>query len=277
MRILEKIRNKIKHKYSDILYKNKVKHFDNNYSFKDVIQTEINGCNLLVLPKTSIGKQILINKSFEDNDTQYLKKIIKSNWNIIDIGANIGYYTILFSKFSPKGKIFAVEPVDYHQNMIGLSAWSNSLNNIEICKNIISDQDKILDFCISEDGAFSSIIDTNRIRTERKVKIQSLKLDTLLESMQTIDNIDLLKIDAEGAEKLILIGGKKSFKAKKIKLVMIEMYDKNYTVYNTSCEEIDCILRDYGYEGFFIKNEKKFKYDSSFSNLSLNVFYEIRS
>lgn len=275
MKLINKIKNKIKYEFRKILYNNKTKSFDNIYSLKDIIQTEINDYKLFVLPKTSIGKQILINKLFEVNDTQYLKKIIKNNWNIIDIGANIGYYTMLFSKFSPNGKIFAVEPVDYHQNMIELSSWSNSFSNIKICKNIISDKDEMLDFCISEDGAFSSMIDTNRVRTERKVKIQSLTLDTFLEFEKINEDIDFLKIDAEGAEKLILLGGENSFKTKKIKIIMIEMYDKNYTVYNTSCDEIDSIFKKYGYKGFFIKDGMKIKYDSSFSNISLNVFYEI--
>lgn len=269
-----KIINKVQSIFRIKSYKSKSDRFDSVFSYKDIIQTEINNYKLLVLPRTSIGKQIMIKNAFEENDTEYLKKIIQSEWNIIDIGANIGYYTMLFAKLANKGLVYAIEPVDYHRNMIELSAWSNGFRNIKLYENLVSDKEEVLEFCISEDGAFSSIIDTQRVKTERKVNIKSITLDSLLDSLLDITHIDLLKIDAEGAEKLILLGGRNSFLNKKIKIIMIEMYDLNYTNYDTSCEEIDNMFKEYGYSGYFVENGQKVSYDSSFSNRSLNVFYQ---
>ncbi len=272
--MINKILRRLTYEYRKRDYKKQKLLIDNKYNNKDILQSEINEYKLLILPKTSIGKQILVNNSFEKEDTQYLKSIIKSDWNIVDIGANIGYYTMLFAKYAKNGNIYAIEPIDYHGNMIKLSAWMNGFNNIHLYPNIVSDKEKEFDFCISEDGAFSSILDTNRVKIERKVKVKSLVLDRFIDEIKK--DIDFLKIDAEGAEKLILNGAIESLRNGKIKRVMIEMYDLNFKPYNTSCEEIDSIFKSFGYESYFIENNKKIDYSSQFANRSLNVFYKIR-
>jgi len=272
--MINKILRRLFYEHRKRDYKKQELLIDSKYTNKDILQSEINEYKLLILPKTSIGKQILINNSFEKEDTQYLKSIIKNDWNIIDIGANIGYYSMLFAKYARDGNIYAIEPIEYHCNMIKLSAWMNDFNNINFYQNIVSDREQEFDFCISEDGAFSSIIDTNRVKTEKKVKVTSLVIDRFIDEIKK--DIDLLKIDAEGAEKLILNGAIESLKNRKIKRVMIEMYDLNFKLYNTSCEEIDSIFKSYGYESYFVQDSKKIDYSSDFSNRSLNVFYEIK-
>lgn len=53
----------------------------------------------------------ILTGSFERYSTKILCKIIKPGWIIYDIGANIGYYTILFSKLTGmKGKVYSFEP-----------------------------------------------------------------------------------------------------------------------------------------------------------------------
>jgi FkbM family methyltransferase len=273
MTLINKIRRRVI--YEIIKNKNKYQEvaIDKKYTRKDIAQIEINNYKLLVLPKTSIGKQLLIKKSFEKEDTEYLKKIIKNYWNIVDIGANVGYYTMLFAQYSSNGKVFAIEPVDYHKSMIELSCWLNSFNNVTIYPNIVSNKEEIVNFCISVDGAFSSIIDTERMKIERKVKVKTIILDKLISTLNI--KIDLLKIDAEGAEKLILLGASDSLQNKKIKLIMVEMYDINFKIYNTSCDELNNILNSYGYYGYFMEKGEKINYSSKYSNRSLNVFYEI--
>ena len=49
-------------------------------------------------------------KNQEKDEIEFIKKIIKDKDNIIDIGANLGYYSLLFSSLTPNGKIFSFEP-----------------------------------------------------------------------------------------------------------------------------------------------------------------------
>ena len=58
-----------------------------------------------------ISKQLAFHYSYEEEEINFLKTKILPGMTVIDIGVNIGYHTLLFSKWvKPHGKIFAFEP-----------------------------------------------------------------------------------------------------------------------------------------------------------------------
>ena len=69
--------------------------------------------------------------------------------------------------------------------------------------------------------------------------------------INNIDSIDFIKIDVEGAEKMIIEGGKNMFKEKKIKAGLFEIGETLKDA-GTSEEEIATILENYGYN--IVKN-----------------------
>ena len=55
--------------------------------------------------------KLSITGEHEEFETNVIKKIIKKEYNVIDIGANIGYYTLNFARLvGDKGRVFAFEP-----------------------------------------------------------------------------------------------------------------------------------------------------------------------
>jgi len=58
-----------------------------------------------------LSRDIAFHKVWEPEITKLVKEIIKEDQNVIDVGANIGYFTTLFSKLVGKsGKVFSFEP-----------------------------------------------------------------------------------------------------------------------------------------------------------------------
>ncbi len=70
-----------------------------------------------------------------------LKKYVKENYNILEIGSAYGYFTIQFSKLSKKGIIYAVEPnSNYYQNYLTKNIEINKLDNVKLFCTAIGDE-----------------------------------------------------------------------------------------------------------------------------------------
>lgn len=100
----------------------------------------------------------------------------------------------------------------------------------------------------------SSMIDRpifNNLGTEvKKITVKSDTLDNYCNS-NNINNIDFIKIDVEGAEKMIIEGAENMLKNKKIKAGIFEIGETLKDA-GTSEEEIETILKNYGYN--IVKN-----------------------
>ena len=78
------------------------------------------------------------------------KNIIKPGMRVLDLGANIGFYTVLFSKLvGENGKVFAFEPDA--KNYKYLEENTKTLYNVTIEKKAVSDKTGKINFYISKD------------------------------------------------------------------------------------------------------------------------------
>lgn len=142
---------------------------------------------------------------FEPNQTKIIKSLIKKGDIVIDIGANIGYYTILMSQLvGDKGKVYAFEPEEENIRLIEKSIKYNNIKNVILYPLALSDKDGEESFFINKvNMGGHSLIKTKESVKEIKMKIR--KLDTLINE----DKIKLIKMDTEGSEKKVLKGAKK--------------------------------------------------------------------
>ena len=100
--------------------------------------------------------------------------------------------------------------------------------------------------------AISSIINRplfNKLPSSDKVKRVECKCLTIDHycNINNINMINFIKIDVEGAEKMVLEGAKNMLEQKKIKGGMIEIIESQLKDAGTSSEEIEYILKNYGY------------------------------
>ena len=81
---------------------------------------------------------------YEPLTSLVLKKHVKENYNVLEIGSAYGYFTIQFSKLSKKGTIYAVEPnSDYYENYLTKNVEINELNNVKLFCTAIGDENAI--------------------------------------------------------------------------------------------------------------------------------------
>jgi FkbM family methyltransferase len=161
----------------------------------------------------------------------FKKKRREQERTIVDIGANIGNYSLLVNAISESVKIHAIEPVPN--------------NYTELCKNVLHVNNIIpYNMAINEQSGVLSIYDYDdnnsehaslykevftRLHNNSKVEeftVKAMSLDEFCE-INHIENIFLLKIDTEGNEYNILRSAKRMFAEKKIEIIQFEFNEMN--------------------------------------------------
>lgn len=136
---------------------------------------------------------------------------------VVDLGANIGIASALFSAYNPEARIVAVEPLVDNITVLLANAHDPSHRPWEIERAAISTSDGSADFHASGWYASGTTLphiakirqgdpqreEFHRIRPPETVRTMSM--ETLI-STHSLERIDLLKMDIEGAEEAVLSG-----------------------------------------------------------------------
>jgi len=128
--------------------------------------------------------------------------IVETGDTVVDIGANIGVFSVLAAKKAFKGNVFVYEPNKENYKVLIKNKYLNKLNNLFVSNLAVTGRGGYIDFFISKlnDGAHSIYITDSKNST----KVKSITLKDIFD-MNNLKRINYLKIDAEGAEYDILL------------------------------------------------------------------------
>jgi FkbM family methyltransferase len=158
------------------------------------------------------AERVFIVTHYEPRVVQYLLHTIKDGWIIFDIGAFIGFYSVLLGKLcGPHGRVIAFEPIESLHNQILLSAKANKLANIHVEPIAIGASSGMKELWVNEMNSYFGT-SSSLVRSKGKQKyivVRTLSIDEYIYVNQ-IPRIDFIKIDVEGAELDVLIGAKKT-------------------------------------------------------------------
>ncbi len=191
----------------------------------------------------------------EKKEVDFIKSKFVDGCNAIDVGANLGFYTLLFSSISPKGKIYAFEPSNENYQKLVENINLNNCNNVFINKLALSDysgsSNLFLTKDINEGGYY--LLKQNNSQNQFLEKIEVKKGDEIIDK-----NIfyDFVKIDVEGHEIQVLNGMRKILE-NNVKYLIIETYNQ--------FEAINSYLKKFNFDlvfntkinSIFIKHHKK--------------------
>lgn len=165
----------------------------------------------LIVPRSLCD--FLINQPFEPETIDHLKRNVRSGDIIIDVGANVGFYTVPFSPLvGPHGKIIAFEPDPCMNRLLDENIRLNDLSNVEIYKEAVSNTTGIKQFFITYPGG-SSLLPVRGVR--EIINVPTITIDSL-----ELDRVDWIKIDTEGTEADVLKGAKETIERCKPNLIV---------------------------------------------------------
>jgi FkbM family methyltransferase len=143
---------------------------------------------------------------------------------VFDIGANIGQFARMIHNVLPEASIYSFEPLEdcYKQ----LQSNMKDASNFRAFKFALGDKDTEMDIHRSEYSASSSLLKMGKLHKQafpytnkegiEKIKVK--RLDDIIHDLKVEDNI-LIKIDVQGYEDRVILGGKKLFSKAKVLIV----------------------------------------------------------
>lgn len=145
-----------------------------------------------------------INGVYEEFQTSIVKEKVKKGDIILDIGANIGYYTLIFAKLvGENGKVYAFEPDPTNFAILKKNVEINEYKNVILIPKAVSNENTKVKLYLSENNKGDHrIFDLHDGR--KFVEVESVKLDDYFKDYS--GKINFIKMDIQGAEGRAVLG-----------------------------------------------------------------------
>jgi FkbM family methyltransferase len=142
-----------------------------------------------------IGENIIETKEYEPHVTTFLKQYLRSEMTFVDVGANIGYFTLTAARqLGSSGKVIAVECNPQNCELIYMSLHRNKFDQVTVYPFAVSDTQKFLSLSW---GFSNGLVDELREDDEEVLIVPAVTLDFLLRNET---RVDVIKMDIEGSE-----------------------------------------------------------------------------
>jgi FkbM family methyltransferase len=215
--------------------------------------------DFFVMNNDFIGRKMLSGEYFEGEIIERLIKYIKPNSNVIDIGANIGVHSIAYANEMKNCTIHSFEPQKFIcDNLLRKTISLNNITNIIVYNEALGhkntkttmnkycDKGRILDYNITQETNFGG---------------QSLGEDGESVDMRYLDyynfeNVSLIKIDVEGAEKIVISGAIETIKKNRPVVFYEDFAPKRLTKEMISMFNLPSDIINFDIEKFFLTELK---------------------
>lgn len=135
--------------------------------------------------------------TFEPDKQLAISALVRPGMNVIDVGANAGFYTLAFARMvGPAGHVWAIEPMAKNVENLRFHVEVNSLTNVTIVQAAVSERTGLASFKTHVSNAMG------KLTTEQtSLLVPTFRLDEL-----AIPTPDVVKMDIEGGELSALRG-----------------------------------------------------------------------
>ena len=176
-----------------------------------------------------ITPHLALNGCWEPWITLALARLVRPSWRCVDIGANVGYYTLLLADaVGAEGRVLAVEPNPTVARWLALNVEVNGFSgsvDIERCV-AAEDNRESIDLFVERSRPGSATTGAIRDPLAERISVRSSSLDEMTSNWP---RVDLVKIDAEGAEPSIWKGMRHTLARNRDLIILMEFTPSRYS------------------------------------------------
>ncbi|MFK7846030.1 MAG: FkbM family methyltransferase [Rhodothermales bacterium] len=188
-----------------------------------IIKVKVPGGNHILVqcnPTSFVARKLFWEgmDGFEFTMARLFTELAKRAGVFLDVGSNIGYYSLLAAAVNPELKITSFEPAPAVFKYLQINRNLNQFSHITVEQLALSDEEGELTFFISKNPKYLDIAEHHltstgsfdKAQADRTTVLESVKVGTITMDQYVarhdVSTIDLIKLDTEATEHLVLAG-----------------------------------------------------------------------
>ena len=214
--------------------------------FPKEMTVEFRGNKMYLRPADGVLERgfLLLGRTYEEGVTRLFYKLVKRGMTVVDIGAHIGYYTLIAAKLvGPEGKVFAFEPEPGNFSLLKRNVELNGYENVTLINRAVSDSNSVVTLYLDsvDSGAHGQAPDE---RTKGSIPVTATLLD---ESISSDVAIDFVKMDIEGGEEKALDGMQRILREAGVETLLLEFFPQKLEGCDSSPKRLWDKLNGFGF------------------------------
>ena len=208
------------------------------------VVVDFHGMKLNCYPDSTSSSSVIYFNGLPDYwEMKFIQAYLRPGDNFLDVGANVGVYTILAAScIGENGSVDAFEPMEATARRIEEQVSLNGLENVEVHRLAVGDQNQIVDFCYADNSAMMHMQRDGESEAGA-LHVQGIRLDDFKPGKRYA----MGKMDIEGAEPLALQGALNNLSQSNPPVWLLELagYSK---FYGMDSDEVIRFLKSNGFE-----------------------------
>jgi FkbM family methyltransferase len=254
-------------------------------TFRMSMPRSLGGHQFICDLRDSIAREVCFTGRYEPQETAVVQAVLKPGMTFVDVGANWGYFTLLAAHLvGPAGCVLSLEPDPRLHRMLQTNLTMNRLGPVKTFAVAAGASDGWLTLAGFEEskgnfglsrvvgplsfpssslgtrgGQTSEVSETSEVLSEQGVewfRVSARPLDDVL-ARAGVDNVDLMKMDIEGAEGLALQGMRQYLSQQRIRRLMLELHPKQLAEHGQVASDLIRQLRHFAYVGWRIDHSPR--------------------
>lgn len=182
---------------------------------------------------------------WEASVTRAFRNLLRSGMVVVDLGANVGYYTLLAAEIVGRtGRVFAFEPDPFCFGLLQKNVAINRCANVITVNKAVSDRRGMGWLFVEEKNKGGHMLRASG-EAGRSIPVEVTSLDDYFRDGAT--RIHLIKIDIQGAEMAALRGMKKIIEANEDLAVLVEFWPAGIERFGDAPADFVRLLLEYGF------------------------------
>lgn len=196
----------------------------------------------------------LIHNEFEQMEMKFVKKLLRRDMTVVDVGAHHGIYTLLAAKcVGWHGQVVAIEPSPRECVRLEKHLRLNRCSNVALVPCAAGENPGEAELFVVDgfNDWYNSLQPPVTAEPVKTVRVPVRRLDDILSELE-ISKVDFIKMDVEGAELSVLYGALKLLNCKSRPAMLIEVQDVRTRQWSYAAREILQFLVRMDYQWFVI-------------------------